>query len=132
MSAADASTAAGAVEAYYQALRAGDPLGPFFADEPGAVKFGISERLDGHTEIVTGLREQTETTTDWTVQSHDRQVTERASHAWYHDSVTLSWTDTAAGLDYEFETRWSGTLERHDGDWEFVVLHVSTPYEGDL
>lgn len=126
----DATTARETVDAYYEALRAGDPLGPFFADAPGVLKVGISERLDGHDEIVAGLRDQTGTTTDWTVDSRDRHVTERGSHAWYHDDVLLGWTDTEARVRYEFETRWSGTLERRSDGWRFVVLHVSTP--GDL
>ena len=122
-------TARETVDAYYDALRAGEPLGPFFADEPSIVKFGISERLDGYDDIVAGLREQTETTTDWTVESRALTVTERETHAWYHDSVRLAWMDTEQDREYDFETRWSGTLERRDGAWRFVVLHVSTPWE---
>lgn len=126
MSAGEADTAAETIDAYYRALRTGEPLGSFFADVPGVVKFGISERLDGHDEIVSGLREQTETTSDWTVESRDRQVTERTAHAWYHDDVRLAWTDTESGSRHDFETRWSGTLEPIDDDWQFVTLHVST------
>lgn len=119
----------GFVRAYYEALRAGEPLGPFFAAESDAIKFGISERLDGHAAIVEGLAEQTETTSDWTVRSHDRTVTERERHAWYHDDVHLAWTDTESGDRRAFDTRWSGTLERTGDGWGFVVLHVSTPSE---
>jgi hypothetical protein len=116
---------------YYDALRAGDPLAPFFAPDAG-VKFGISERLVGHDEITAGLRAQTETTTDWHVTSHDLRVTARECHAWFADRVDMAWTDTARDRRLEFETRWSGTLEAGTGDGEttasprFVGMHVST------
>ena len=137
------------VRHYYDALRSGDSLAPFFATGEGVVKVGISERLVGHDEVAAGLRDQTETTTGWTVESRDLRVTERDSHAWFADSVRLAWTDTDLNVRYEFDTRWSGTLERHEVDaatgnggatesdhgtenddtgqvWQFVGMHVST------
>ncbi|MFB6307876.1 MAG: nuclear transport factor 2 family protein, partial [Haloarculaceae archaeon] len=130
------------VEAYYDALRAGEPLGPFFADGEDVVKVGISERLVGSEAVVAGLREQTGRTRDWAVESTDLRVTEREAHAWFADLVSLGWTDTERRVRYEFETRWSGTLERRekneaddtlepaaDGPWRFVGMHVSTAGE---
>jgi hypothetical protein len=125
---------------YYDALRAGEPLHPYFAEEDGAVKFGISERLDGYEEIEAGLREQTETTDDWTVESHALAVTERERTAWFGDDVRMAWT-IADGDRHEFETRWSGCLERREDDaseggseegrtdWRFVSMHVSVARE---
>jgi hypothetical protein len=130
MNADQPETAIGTVRAYYQALRNGDPLGPFFAAEPAVLKVGISERLVGHDTVVDGLADQTETTTDWTVESRDLTVTERDGWAWYHDDVNLSWTDTESGAEHDFETRWSGTLQNGES-WQFVTLHVSTPEELD-
>lgn len=130
MSADQPETAVVTVRAYYRALRNGDPLGPFFADEPDVVKFGLSERLAGHGAIVDGLAEQTRTTTDWTVESRDPTVTERDGFAWYHDDVHLAWTDTDTGRRRDFQTRWSGSL-RNDERWQFVTLHVSTAEELD-
>ena len=136
--------AAATIREYYDALRNGDPLGPFFAaegtDGDGIVKFGIGERLVGRDEIVAGLRDQTETTTNWTVESRALRVTERACHAWFSDDVFMAWTDAERRIRYEFETRWSGTLEARtddgtpasdvstdeDADWRFVGMHVST------
>ena len=128
------------VRAYYDALRAGESLYPFFAREESTVKFGIGERLTGFEAIREGLREQTETTAGWTVESDRLVVTERDTHAWFSDDVFMAWTDTVRSIRYEFETRWSGTLERREGDvpgespgvdtdWRFVGMHVST--EGD-
>jgi len=118
------------VRAYYDALRAGEPLGRFFAAErPGddaVVKFGISERLVGTERIRNGLTEQTEQTADWGVTSQCLRVTEREEFAWFSDRVTMGWRDTDAGIRYEFDTRWSGTLEVRDGEWLFLELHVST------
>lgn len=127
---------------YYDALGAGDPLHPYFAEEDGAVKFGISERLDGYEEIESGLREQTETTTDWTVESRDLVMTERERTAWFGDDVRMAWTaleDDSEGVRHEFPTRWSGCLERNERgagassngteDWRFVSMHVSVARE---
>ena len=125
------------VSAYYDALRSGEPLGPFFADDEDVVKFGISERLVGGEEVAEGLREQTETTSAWTVDSRELRVTERDDHAWFSDDVFMGWTGTDPPIRYEFETRWSGTLERRDDagevatdrPWRFVGMHVSTAGE---
>jgi len=114
------------IEAYYRALVAGDTLDPFFAEGDDVVKFGISERLVGGDEIRRGLREQTERTDDWDVDSRALRVTGRGCHAWFSDSVSLSWRDVEEGTPHSFETRWSGTLEDRDGDWVFVGMHVST------
>jgi hypothetical protein len=115
------------IEAYYDALEAGDPLGRFFADTDGVVKFGISERLVGGDEVRRGLREQTERTAAWSVDSRDLRVTARECHAWFSDEVELGWRDTEAGTRHTFETRWSGALEaREDAEPVFVGMHVST------
>ncbi|MCU4799130.1 nuclear transport factor 2 family protein [Halobacteria archaeon HArc-gm2] len=132
------SSARETVRAYYDALRNGDPLGPFFADDEDLVKFGISERLVGGEAVADGLREQTETTSGWTVDSRALRVTERDDHAWFSDEVFVGWTGSDPPIRFEFETRWSGTLERRggaddpavDGDWRVVGMHVSTA--GDI
>jgi len=121
------------IRSYYDALRAGDSLAPFFATERDAddafVKYGISERLVGSDEIRASLRAQTETTTDWTVTSHALRVSEREDHAWFSDAVSMAWTDTEASTRREFETRWSGTLRTAGDGWRFVGMHVSTADE---
>jgi len=114
------------IREYYRALVAGDPLGPFFADGDDIVKFGISERLVGGDAVREGLREQTERTADWRVDSRALRATERGCHAWFSDDVRLSWRDTEAEADRDFETRWSGTLEAREGEPVFVGMHVST------
>jgi len=118
------------IESYYDALRAGEPLGPYFAGagtgDDALVKFGISERLVDGDEIRAGLRRQTETTTDWAVTSRALRVTERDRHAWFSDDVSMAWTDAETGERRAFETRWSGALERRAGEWRFVGMHVST------
>ncbi|NLV13167.1 nuclear transport factor 2 family protein [Haloarcula argentinensis] len=125
--------AAETIAAYYAALRAGNQLGSFFADDVdrSVVKFGISEQLVGTDAIRTGLREQTETTTDWTVESHALRVTEREGYAWFSDNVELCWTSVTDDVRYEYDTRWSGTLEATDeaNEWQFVGMHVSTADE---
>ncbi|MFC5367091.1 YybH family protein [Salinirubrum litoreum] len=115
------------VRDYYEALRRGEPLAPYFAERPDVVKFGVGERLDGYDEIAEGLREQSRVTDDWTVESHDLRVTERDDWGWFSDEVRMSWTQR--GTDYDFETRWSGTLERRSDEWLFVGMHVSAPVE---
>lgn len=114
------------VRDYYAALRAGDPLHPYFLDDERVVKFGIGERLTGVAEIRSGLADQTERTTDWVVDSRNLIVAEEGDQGWFSDDVFMAWTDTQASVRYEFDTRWSGTLVARDGDWLFAGMHVST------
>jgi hypothetical protein len=128
--------AAATIRAYYDALRAGEPLAPFFARDEDLVKFGIGERLEGFSAVEAGLSEQTETTEEWTVESDRLRVTEREAHAWFSDSVYMAWTDRERAVRFEFDSRWSGTLERRPEapaadlpgtPWRFVGMHVSAP-----
>lgn len=136
-------SAAATVRTYYEALRNGEPLYPYFAESPTTVKFGVGERLTGYEAVAAGLREQTRTTDDWRVDSERLLVAERDCHAWFSDDVGMAWTDTEKGMHHEFDTRWSGTLERageraqvegdaSEGDpaWLFTGMHVSTSVEG--
>lgn len=107
---------AATIRAYYESLRRGEPLSPYFVVDPRAVKFGITERLTGYEAIDEGLRSQTETTTDWRIESHELVVGERATHAWFADDVSMAWTDVTTGERHDYETRWSGTLRRHEDD----------------
>jgi hypothetical protein len=120
------------VRAYYDALRAGEPLYPFFesadADGGRVVKFGISETLRGGA-VAEGLREQTATTADWRVDSRELAVVDGDGWASFADEVFLAWTDTERRIRYEFDTRWSGTLRRRADGWRFVTMHVSTAGE---
>lgn len=116
------------VGAYYDALRAEEPLAPFFATDTDPVKVGIGERLVGGEAVRDGLQAQTAHTTGWDVETRDLRVTERDRHAWFADDVFLSWTDTDRNIRFSFDTRWTGTLER-DEDWRFVGMHVSTAGE---
>jgi len=119
------------VQDYYDSLRHGAPLDTFFADDRPAddpiVKFGVSERLVGSDAVQAGLRDQTASTSDWTVESTALRVTQRDDVAWFSDLVALAWAE--GGDRYEFDTRWSGTLEHRDGDWSFVGMHVSVATE---
>jgi len=116
------------IEDYYDALRSGDPLAPFFAPDDDLVKYGISERLVGYDAVAAGLRAQTETTENWTVGSDALRVSERDGTAWFSDSVRLAWTDSESGERHDFETRWSGTLRERE-TWLFVGMHVSVARE---
>ncbi|MFC6767589.1 nuclear transport factor 2 family protein [Natrinema soli] len=124
------------VREYYDALRDGDPLAQYFADDERTVKFGISESLFGGSEIAAALEEQTETTDEWTVESHNLVVDERDGFATVADEVTMAWTKTTTGERFRFDSRWSATLvdrAADDGssasDWRFVAMHVSAPRE---
>jgi len=127
--------AADTIREYYEALRRGEPLYPYFAERPDVVKFGVGEQLVGYDAIAEGLREQTRTTEDWTVESNDLRVTERDGYAYFSDTVFLSWLDREADHEYALSTRWSGAMERRavgeddeEAEWLFVGMHVSTPY----
>lgn len=116
---------------YYEALRRGEPLYPYFAEHPDVVKFGLGERLTGYDEVAEGLREQTRTTDAWVVESRNLRVSERDAHAWFSDDVNMAWRDIERGRESDFQTRWSGTLERRGEEWVFVGMHVSSPVETD-
>lgn len=121
-------TGAGAfVRDYYGALRRGEPLAPYFADDPDTTKFGISESLFGGAAVAEGLREQTRTTREWRVESHRLRVDREGDHAWFSDVVDLAWTAEAGRRS--FQTRWSGSLRRRDGAWKFVGMHVSVAHD---
>jgi hypothetical protein len=117
------------IREYYETLRRGEPLSPFFSESDEVVKFGISERLTGYEEIAEGLREQTRTTDGWTIENSALRVSEHEDCAWFSDDVFMAWTDTEQQIRYEFDTRWSGTLAQCDDEWRFVGMHVSTARE---
>ncbi len=114
------------VRDYYDALRDGDPLHPYFLDDERVVKFGIGERLAGFGEIRRGLADQTDRTTDWVVESEDLVVGRAGEAGWFSDDVFMAWTDVEASVRYEFDSRWSGTLLDRNGVWQFAGMHVST------
>ena len=112
---------------YYEALRTGDPLHPYFAEEPTVVKFGITERLTGYDAIEEGLDAQSRTTDEWTVESENLLVEQRDRYAWFSDDVFMAWRDVETGTRHEYGSRWSGTLEHRGDVWQFVGMHVSAP-----
>ena len=114
---------------YYEALRRGEPLESYFLDDSDVVKVGVGERLVGYEAVAEGLREQTRTTESWTVESDALRTIERDGFATFSDLVRLAWTDTEADREYDFETRWSGSLERHGEEWLFAGMHVSVARE---
>ncbi|QCC59676.1 DUF3225 domain-containing protein [Natrinema thermotolerans] len=121
------------VRDYYDALRNGDPLEPYFLADESTVKFGISESLFGGGAVAAALGEQTETTADWTIESRRLVVDRREAVATFADEVTMAWTDTEGGDRRRFDSRWSGTLVPADDssapDWQFALMHVSAPHE---
>ncbi|AXR76882.1 SPFH domain-containing protein [Natrarchaeobaculum sulfurireducens] len=131
------------VRDYYDALRVGEPLEPYFLEADSTVKYGISDALYGYEDVAEALREQTATTEDWTIESHALVVDEREGFATFADEVTMAWraVDTDdTDEERHFETRWSGTLvpaanrtvvsETDEVDekstWRFTTMHVST------
>ena len=114
---------------YYEALRSEEPLAPFFAVEPAPVKFGVHERLRGHDAIASALADQSRTTTEWCVDSHDLTAYQTDGVGWFVDAVELGWTSSETGVRYEFDTRWSGTLIQEQDSWRFVTMHVSVGYD---
>jgi hypothetical protein len=130
------------VRDYYEALREGDPLHPYFLESDRTVKFGVGERLTGYEAVAEGLREQTATTEGWEVTSSRLLVEERDDAGWFSDDVFMGWNDTNAGVRQEFDTRWSGPMVRLDegergtetdpgpGRWRFAGMHVSASVRG--
>lgn len=131
------------VEDYYESVRRGEPLYPYFLESPTTVKIGIGERLIGYDEVAEGLREQTRTTDDWTIESHALRTSEPGDDdirdaSWdsdntgrFDDVVRMQWRDTSSNQWRDFETRWTGTLVLVDSAWQFVSMHVSAAVDGD-
>jgi hypothetical protein len=123
----DAADPEATIRDYYEALRRGEPLYPYFVERETTTKYGVSESLFGYDAVAEGLREQTRVTEEWSVGSHRLRVDREGDVAWFSDLVSLSWT---RGADRQsFPTRWSGTLHRHDEEWVFLELHVSVAHE---
>jgi hypothetical protein len=134
------TSAASVVEAYYGALREGAPLEPYFVRADDTTKFGISEALFGYDAVAEALENQTQTTTDWTIESERLTVDEHGEYATMAGEVVMAWTELDDGTERRFETRWSGTLVRRDvlnedaaidesPAWLFRTMHVSTADE---
>ena len=127
------------ITGYYEALRRGEPLAPYFAERPDVVKVGVFSRRVGYEDVAEGFREQGRRTTDWTVESHDLRVHEDGGHARFFDRVDLAWTDAVDDVSYAFDTRWTGTLRSRAGvagesegetaEWAVVDMHVSAPHD---
>jgi len=115
----------GFVRDYYEALRRGEPLDPYFHERPDVVKVGVFSRLVGGDPVAEALRDQTARTTDWTVESADLRTFDRGDHAHFVDAVRLAWTDSRADRRHDFDTRWTGLVEARDGEPLFVSMHVS-------
>lgn len=142
---------------YYESLRRGEPLYPYFLEDAGTTKIGVGETLRGYEAVAEGLLEQTRSTDSWSVRSHRLAVSDRDTHATFVDRVDLEWRDTVRDEWRSFDTRWTGTLEPSprppapdgapagdadrsgetgdgstEGDreteWRFLVMHVSAPY----
>ncbi len=119
------------IQAYYEALRCGDPLSPYFAQDDAVVKIGLTEQLRGFDDVQHGLQAQTDTTEAWTVNSTRLRTTERDRYAWFFDIVELSWSNIELDDTIAASTRWSGTLCRGPDQtelgtpWRFVEMHVS-------
>lgn len=121
--------AAETVREYYEALRRGEPLYPYFAEQSDVVKFGVGERLVGYDAVAEGLREQSRTTEDWTVESRDLRTFARDGFAHFVDDVRLVWTDTRHDHRHDVETRWTGLVEPRGEEPLFLSMHVSAGVE---
>ena len=117
------------IAAYYDALRRGEPIHPYFLADGSTVKIGVRGASYGFETVADSLREQSRTTEDWTVESHRLTVEEADDHARFADEVSLAWTDLETETRHRFETRWTGTLVRRNGEWRFATMHVSAPHE---
>ncbi|WP_435346921.1 nuclear transport factor 2 family protein [Haloarchaeobius sp. HRN-SO-5] len=116
---------------YYEALRRGEPLYPYFSEQDATWKGAISTHYVGYDAVAEALREQTRTTDEWTVESNELSVTDRGDHALFHDAVRMAWTNVETGQRRGFDSRWSGVLDcvdEEDQEWQFVQMHVSAPH----
>ncbi|ESS06026.1 MAG: hypothetical protein A07HB70_01573 [uncultured archaeon A07HB70] len=119
------------VRDYYEALRRGEPLDPYFSERSDVVKIGVFSRLVGGDRVAEALRRQTARTADWTVESAGLRAFDRGGHAHFVDGVRLAWTDARTDRRHEFDTRWTGLVEARDHEPLFVSMHVSAAQPRD-
>ncbi|MFB6168894.1 MAG: hypothetical protein ABEJ43_08615 [Haloferacaceae archaeon] len=115
----------GFVRDYYEALRRGEPLDPYFAERPETVKIGVFSRQVGGESVAEALRDQTAGTEDWVVESRDLRAFARDGVGHFVDDVRLAWTDARTDRRHDFDTRWTGLAESRAGEPVFVSMHVS-------
>jgi len=115
----------GFVRDYYEALRRGEPLDPYFHERPDTVKVGVCSRRVGGEAVAESLRSQTARTEGWTVESRGIRTFARDGFGHFVDEVGLAWTDARADRRHAFDTRWTGLVEPLDDGPLFVSMHVS-------
>jgi ketosteroid isomerase-like protein len=110
-----------------------DLMGQIFAHDPDMVLFGTdaAERWVGWEAFRASVEVQFASYEDTEVVTRDQVVTVHTSGevAWF--SEVMDWHLTAGGEPVLLQgLRMTGVLEKRNGAWVFVQLHVSVPVSG--
>lgn len=103
------------------------------AHDPGMVTFGTdaAERFVGYESLENSMKKQFESTEENKAASRERVITVHKSGevAWW--SELWDWKGKAQGQPFAFEgLRVTGVLEKREGNWVCVQMHMSVPVSG--
>ena len=103
------------------------------AHDPDMVTFGTdaAERWVGYESLENAMKKQFESTEETKGTSRERVITVHKSGevAWW--SELWDWKGKAQGQPFALEgMRLTGVLEKRNGNWVIVQLHVSVPVSG--
>lgn len=99
----------------------------FWAPDPDAVIIGSGkdEKCEGINQFVKNLRRDWEQSDSVTIEHKDIAVSMAGSVAWFATDIIFHGKVDADNFAYP--TRLTGVLEKRDGNWLLMQLHLSTP-----
>lgn len=123
------------LDQYYQCVETEDMelFSKIMAHDPEMVCFGTdaAERMVGYQSLEDSWKRLFASTEDFTATSRERVITVHRSGevAWWSEFMDSK--GKAQGQPFAFEgARFTGVLEKRNGDWVIVHFHASVPVSG--
>ncbi len=105
-----------------------------WAPEPDIVVFGTSsdEKLVGWDAIREAFKRQFNASQETYIAVSDQKinVNDTGNTAWFSEIINYNYVYHGEAKKYE-GLRFTGVLEKRDGDWKIVQSHMSLPESGD-
>lgn len=107
-----------------------DLVHEIWAPEPDIVVFGTNsnERLMGWDQIRLALEHQFNSFEDTYISVHDQviNINETGNTAWFSEVLNYNYIYQGEAIQYE-GLRFTGVLQKKNGDWFIVQSHMSIP-----
>lgn len=101
-----------------------------WAPDADIILFGTDsdERLMGWVNIKNAVKEQYQTIEETYISVSDQfiKLSEDGSTAWFAEIINYNFVYQGEAKSYE-GLRFTGVLEKMDGEWKFVQAHLSLP-----